>query len=390
MTVQRRIRCTVMRGGTSKGLFFHEDDLPAERELRDRVLLSAFGSPNPRQIDGLGGATSTTSKTAIISPATAEGVDVNYTFGQISVNSPLVDYRGNCGNISSAVGPFAIDEGLVPAEEPLTVVRILNTNTSKIIEAQVPVTNGCAAIEGDTQIAGVSGTGARIGLTFVDPGGSVTGRLLPTGRVRERLEVPGWGELEVSMVDAGNPAIFFRAADIGLTATEAPDELDARQDILDLFEMIRSAAAVAMGLADDVELATERTPAVPKVAAVASPAAYETATGEVISSEQVDLVARIMSMQRAHRAYALTGAVATAAAAALDGSVVAEVMRQGDRAQGELRLGHPAGPMSLAVEFAQGGPEPRLRVTVERTARRLMDGQVYVPARIWPDRKEDS
>jgi 2-methylaconitate cis-trans-isomerase PrpF len=380
-----------MRGGTSKGLFFYEKDLPPPGEWRDRVLLAAFGSPDPRQINGLGGATSTTSKAAIIAPANVEGIDVNYTFGQVSVNAPQVDYHANCGNISSAVGPFAVDEGLVPVEKPQTLVRIFNTNTGKLIEARVPVVDGgagspgLAAVEGETRIAGVPEPGACIAVTFVDPGGSVTGRLLPTGRVRERLTVSGWGKLEVSMVDAGNPAVFFRAADIGLKATEGPDELDGRQEILDLFEQIRCAAAVAMGLADDAATATKTTPSVPKVAAVAPPAAYRCTTGESIGAEELDLVALIMSMQRTHPAYALTGAVATSAAAALDGSIVAEVIGGTDKSHGRLRLGHPGGVMICGVAIDEEGPEPRLRVTVERTARRLMDGYVYVPARLWPE-----
>ena len=319
MSQQNKIPCTIIRGGTSKGVFFHEKDLPEDSSLRDEILLSAFGSPDPRQIDGLGGSYSVTSKAAIIGPGREPGIDVNYTFGQVSVTAPLVDYRGNCGNISSAVGPFAIDEGLVTAQEPVTTVRILNTNTGKIIEAEIPVVDGRAAIDGDCEIAGVPGTGARIRLGFVDPGGSVTGKLLPSGRTVDILNVPGLGEIQASLVDAGNPGVFVRAADVGLTATETAEELDTIPGMLDKLERIRSAAAVVMGFVDDVERATELSPAIPKMAVVAPSATYQVANG-LIHADAIDIVARIMTMQRTHRAYALTGAIALAAAASLPGT----------------------------------------------------------------------
>lgn len=385
MTSQKRIRCTIMRGGTSKGVFFHAQDLPADPDARDRVLLAAFGSPDPRQIDGLGGANSLTSKTAIIAPSRRAGADVDYTFGQVSIDAPLVDYRGNCGNISSAVGPFVIDEGLLSVQEPITTVRIFNTNTGKIIEAAVPVVDGATAVDGDCAIAGVPGRGAPINLTFVDPGGAVTGQLLPTGRPTDRLSIPDRGELEVSLVDAGNPAVFFRAQDVGLSATETPAELEAQPGVLALFEQIRSQAAVMMGLVDDAAQATEQSPAVPKVAAVGPPATYKSTAGDEVSAAAVDLVARTMSMQRPHRAYAITGAIALAAAAALPDTVVAGLLSPKFEAGGRLRMGHPAGTMALEVESAPGTPQPHLRVTVVRTARRLLDGHVYVPGRLWPD-----
>ncbi len=388
MSQQIKIPCTIMRGGTSKGVFFHEADLPEDRAARDQILLAAFGSPDPRQIDGLGGSYSTTSKAAIIGPGRRPGIDVNYTFAQVSVVAPLVDYVGNCGNVSSAVGPFAIDEGLVQAEAPVTKVHILNTNTDKVIEAEIPVTDGRAAIEGDCRIAGVPGTGARIRLGFVDPGGSVTGKLLPTGRAREVLVVPGLGEIEASLVDAGNPCAFVRAADVGLKATETPEELDAIPGVLDRLEHIRSVAAVAMGLVDDAGRATQLSPAVPKIAVVAPPITYRDVGGSMVRAEDVDLVARIMSLQRTHRAYALTGAIATAAAAGIPSTIVAEAMGQKGGASGPFRLGHAAGRMTLEVVTAQtNGHTQLLKVIAERTARRLMDGYVYVPKRVWAGAK---
>ncbi len=384
MSQQHKIACTIMRGGTSKGLFFHEADLPEDQALRDRILLAAFGSPDPRQINGLGGSYSTTSKAAIIGPGREPGVDVNYTFGQVSVTAPLVDYRGNCGNISAAVGPFAVDEGLVAIQEPVTTVRILNTNTGKVIEAEVPVVDGQAAVEGECQIAGVPGSGARIRLGFVDPGGSVTGKLLPTGRVKDTLTVPGLPDIEASLVDAGNPGVFVRAQDVGLTATETPEALDALPGMLERLERIRSVAAVAMGLVDEAELAAKLSPAVPKIAVVTSPTTYQTPTGSTIRADSVDVVARIMSMQRTHRAYALTGAIALAAAVSVPGSIVAEAIGGQPGAINQIRLGHPAGTMNLEVITAQtNGRLQLLKITAERTARRLLDGYVYVPRRVW-------
>ena len=213
--MQLKIKTVFMRGGTSRALFFRKEDLPSDPDVRARVVLAAYGSPDPygRQINGIGGATSTTSKVAIIGPATQPGVDVNYTFGQVDITRPLIDGRGNCGNISSAVGPYAIDEGLVKATDPVTHVRFLNTNTNKVIVAHVPTRHGKFDEEGDFAIDGIPGTGSKIVLEYLDPGGAVTGKLLPTGNVRDILDVPGVGQIEVSIVDAANPCVFWRFED---------------------------------------------------------------------------------------------------------------------------------------------------------------------------------
>ncbi|MBN1318755.1 MAG: PrpF protein, partial [Anaerolineales bacterium] len=219
---QKRIRCAFMRGGTSRGLFVMRNELPADPVMRDKVILRMYGSPDIRQIDGMGGADSLTSKLAIIGPPTRTDADVDYTFAQVSITKPLVDYKGNCGNISSAVGPFAIDQGLVEPVEPVTTVRIHQTNTDKLIIAQVPVVNGMARVEGDYKIDGVPGTGARIGLDFSDTAGAVTGSLLPTGHPMDRMDVPGVGPIDMTIVDAANPCVFVRAADLGIRGTETP------------------------------------------------------------------------------------------------------------------------------------------------------------------------
>src|SRR5436189_6031696 len=237
---QARVRAVYMRGGTSRCLVFHESDLPAAGPERDRILRTALGSPDPygRQLDGLGGGISSLSKACIIGPPSHPGADVDYTFAQVDVKRPVVDYKGNCGNCSSAVGPFAIDERLVKAVEGETLVRIHNTNTRKLIVAHVPVTDGEAAVEGDFELAGVPGRGARIALDFLDPGGAVTGRLLPTGHARDVVD-----GVEASLVDATNPIVFVRARDLGLTGAESPAAVDADRGVSERLEKIRTAAA---------------------------------------------------------------------------------------------------------------------------------------------------
>ncbi|AEG16618.1 PrpF protein [Desulfofundulus kuznetsovii DSM 6115] len=387
MREYEKIRCAIIRGGTSKGVFLLENDLPRDPETRDRVILAIFGSPDPRQINGLGGADSLTSKVAIIGRSSRPDADVDYTFGQVSITAPLVDYKGNCGNISSAVGPFAIDEGLVKAVEPVTTVRIFNTNTGKIIAAEVPVKDGRAVTEGDLAIDGVPGTGARITLNFLDSGGAVTGKLLPTGNLKDEITLSDGTRLTVSLVDAANPAVFFKAADLGLTGVELPDAINSNPQLLARIEEIRSIAAEMMGLAHRLE-ATAKSPAVPKIVFVSPPCAYRTSDGRVIEAGQIDLVARTMSMQKMHKAFAVTGGICTSTAAKLEGTVVSEVLGPSARRGKVVRLGHPSGTLEFEIEITRdAGGNPRLeKAAVARTARRIMDGFVYVPRRIfWPE-----
>ena len=385
--MQRRVRAVVMRGGTSRAVFFHPADLPSDATLRDRVILTIFGGGDPygRQIDGLGGAVSTTSKAAMIGPPSVPDADVDYTFGQVSVTTPLVDYGGNCGNISSAVGPFAIEEGMVRATDPLTTVRIWQTNTHKRIIARVPTTGGLPQVEGDFAIDGVPGTGAMILLEFLDPGGSMTGRLLPTGQPTDTLDVPGIGRITVSLVDVANPLVFVRPADLGLSGLEMPDRIDGDPALLARIEEIRAQAAVRMGLAKTAEEATDRSPGVPKLALASPPAAYTSTKGSPVAAERVDLVGRIMSMGRLHRSYALTGAICTAVAAQVEGTVVHAVARAGPDGERTVRIGHPAGVIEVgAVVTRQEGTWRAERVITGRTARRLMEGYALVPASVWP------
>lgn len=375
------IPAVIMRGGTSKGVFFHERDLPDDPAVRERVILAAFGSPDPygRQIDGLGGATSTTSKVAIIAPHSGDA-DISYTFGQVGIDRPLVDGRGNCGNISSAVGPFAVDEGLVPVREGITEVCFLNTNTKKRIVAHVPVEGGRFAHEGEFAIPGIPGTASRIQLDYLDPGGAVTGRLLPTGNVTDTLDVPGVGPITVSIVDAANPLVFCLFSDLGLTGREQPADIDADAGLLRRLEAVRAQASVAAGIAGTAREASSDVPSVPKLAMVSPPSEYVRLDGSVADPDGIDLVAKMMSMGMAHRAYPLTGAICTTVAAGIPGTVVADALRAA-RDDGAVRLGHPSGTMSLAASLRQDGAGDWTvdKVSADRTARRLMEGVVHVP-----------
>jgi 2-methylaconitate cis-trans-isomerase PrpF len=371
--MQEGIPVTIMRGGSSRALVFHTRDLPADTAEQDRIFLAALGCPDPdcRQVDGLGGTSSTTNKVAIVGPSEQPGVDVDYSFAQLAMDRDFVDRRGSCGNISAAIGPFAIEEGLVPATEPTTTVTIRNTNTERLIVAHVPTAGGRFACEGDYTIPGVPGCGARVGLEFVDPAGSVTGRLLPTGREREVLSVPGVGDVEVSLVDAANPVAFLRFEAVGLEPSVRPERIDGDPELLARIEAVRAAACVAMGLASDPAEATAAVPAVPKLIFVAP------------GDGEADLVTTGMSMGRVHRALQVTGAVCVAAAAAVPGSVVHDALGSpAARERLPLRLRHPAGVMDVdATVRTAEAPDRRVeRVGVGRTARRVMAGTVYVPA----------
>ena len=310
-------RCTIMRGGTSKGIFLMEKDLPRDSGLRDRIILAVFGSPDLRQIDGLGGADSLTSKLAIISPAKEQGRDIHYTFGAVGIDQSFVDYSANCGNISSAVGPFAIDQGLVKAEEPFTVVRIFNTNTQKMIFARVPVKKGKVVSDGDYVIDGVPGTGARIDLSFFDPGGATTGRLLPTGNVVDEVLLDSGEKVLLTIVDAGNPTAFFLAKDLGLGGQSFRMSLIRANKNRTRMEAIRKRVAELMGISLN--------PSIPKVAFIAPPQTHKTLTLAEIQKEEIDFIARAMAMGKMHKVFPVTGGIPAAIAAVLPGSVVYEI-----------------------------------------------------------------
>lgn len=384
MEIQELIRCTIMRGGTSKGIFFHRNDLPKDEALRDKVILRIFGAPDRREIDGLGGADPLTSKVCIIGPSTRPDCDVDYLFGQVSLSEPMIDWKSNCGNLSSAVGPFAIDEGLVQAVAPVTKVRIHQVNTAKVIVAEIPVRGNRAEVEGDHAIDGVPGSGAELILDWADSAGSLTGKLLPTGNVTDVLSVEGVGDVEVSLVDAAMPVVFIDAAALGLRGSETPQQIDGNRSLLEKIERIRGFAAVKMGLCEDWKKATQQVPYSPFFAICAAPVAYENwTTGETIPAEAVDLVVRLLFMQQMHKTYPVTGTTCTVVASMIPGTVANHLARPGVIEKGCLRIGHPAGVIAPEgkVIYENGGYVVK-RATVDRTARCLMRGYALIPRSI--------
>ncbi len=376
-----KIPAVLMRGGTSKGVYLMESDLPADRGLRDQVILAIYGSPDIRQINGVGGADPLTSKVAIIAPSTRENVDVDYTFGYVGIKDAVVDYEGNCGNMSSGVGPFAIQQGMVGITEPITKVRIYNTNTKKIIEAEIPVKDGEVVTEGNYAIDGVPGTGAKIVLNFLNSGGSKTGKLLPTGNVVDEIVLKDGKKVRVSLVDAANPSVFVKATDIGLTGIELPQDTEANPEILEIMEDIRTTAAVMMGLATNKEAVG---PAVPKVAFVAAPQDYVTINGSKVTASNIDLVARTKALAVMHKAYAVTGGICVSTAALIEGTVVYEIVGEQAKTSGTVRLGHPSGILDFEINLEKNEGNWHLdKAGVSRTARPIMDGHVYVSRRVF-------
>lgn len=375
----KAFKVVIHRGGTSKGIFIKENELPREPEARDRVIRGIFGTPDKREIDGLGGADVLTSKLAIIGPPSREDADVDYTFAQVSFDSELVDYGGNCGNISAAVGPFAIDEGMVKAVEPITRVRIHQTNTNCILVADVPVKDGKAQSEGDCRIDGVPGTGARIMLDFSDTVGSTTGRLLPTGHPVDTVHVEGFGDFEVSIVDAGNVLVFIEAESLGLKGTESCEEIERNKALTDLIEAIRATCTVKIGMAASVEEATRKSAYVPFFAIVSRPADYQAAlSGRTIRADEVDIVSRLSFMLHMHKTYPGTGTVCTGAAARIPGTLVYRQLSAQARERGMLRIGHPGGIILVDAQAENEEGTRFSRLAYERTARRIMEGLCYV------------
>lgn len=368
-----------MRGGTSRAVMFHARDLP-DRSEWDPVFLAAMGSPDPngRQLNGMGGGISSLSKVCVLAPSERDDADIDYTFAQVQIRDPRVDYRSNCGNMSSAVGPFAVDEGLMRPNGDTAVVRIFNTNTRKIIRSTFPLLDGRAATDGELAIPGVAGTGAPVRLDFLAPGGATTGRLLPTGHAVDRLDVPGVGPIEVSLVDAANACVFVRARDLGLQGCELPEELERDPELLDRLQSVRRQASIAMGIAkDDAEARTVA--AVPIIGFVAPAMDAPTLSGDPIAAAQVDLTARFLSNGQPHRALPLTASLCTAVAANIADTVVAEALTPSAGAQ--VRIGMPSGILTVGAEVERDGAGQWIAHSgaFYRTARRLFDGRIYVP-----------
>lgn len=381
-----KIRAAIIRGGTSKGIFILENELPLDPIIRDKVILSIYGGTDERQIDGLGGADSLTSKLAIIKVSSRNDADIDFTFGQVGVGTGVIDYNSNCGNIISGVGPFAIDEGLIAAREPYTIVKIYNTNTNSIIEAKVPVKSGKSISTGDYAIDGVPGEGAKIFLNFTNADGAKTGKLFPTSKRKEML-FTDIGEFEVSIVDVAAPVVFVKANQVGLLGTELHTELD--DEHLIMLEKIRSAAAEKLGFVDNRFNATKVTPSSPKVIMVSPPQTYTNMNKEVVRQNNINLTARAMSMQKMHKTFPVTGGLCTAAASLLKGTVIYECNNNPNN--NEISIGHPSGIMDFIIELSDdGGKVSFKRAAVARTARRLMEGYAYVPNELYWGQQKNS
>ncbi|WP_159660993.1 2-methylaconitate cis-trans isomerase PrpF [Alcanivorax xiamenensis] len=383
---QIRIPATYMRGGTSKGVFFNLQDLPeAARvpgEARDKLLLRVIGSPDPygKHTDGMGGATSSTSKTVILSKSEKPDHDVDYLFGQVSIDQPFIDWSGNCGNLTAAVGSFAISNGLVdPARIPengTVVVRIWQANIEKTIIAHVPVTNGAVQETGDFELDGVTFPAAEVQIEFMDPADG-DGAMFPTGNRVDELDVPGIGTLNATLINAGIPTIFVNAADIGYTGTELQGDINENAEALARFETIRAHGAVRMGLIKDISEAAARQHT-PKVAFVAPPASYTSSSGKAVSTDDVDLLVRALSMGKLHHAMMGTAAVAIGTAAAIPGTLVNLAAGGGER--NAVRFGHPSGTLRVGAEAAEvNGEWTATKAIMSRSARVLMEGWVRVP-----------
>jgi probable AcnD-accessory protein PrpF len=388
---QLRIPAVYMRGGTSKGVFFLAHDLPADPAERDRLLMRVIGSPDRygKQTDGMGGATSSTSKVVILAKSTRPDCDVDYLFGQVAIDRPLVDWSGNCGNLSAAVGPFALGAGLLegPADGE-AVVRIWQANISKKIIAHVPMQGGEVRELGDFELDGVAFPAAEVKLEFLDPAddgeggeggaGGGGGATFPTGNHIDVLDVLGVGKVEATLINAGNPTVFVDAASLGLKGTELQGDVNGDKALLARAEAVRALGTVMMGDARTPEEATAKRPHTPKLAFVARPAGYTASDGRAVAAGSIDFLARIFSMGVLHHAMTGTGAVAIAAAAAIPGTIVHRVAPAG--ADGRVRFGHPSGTLRVGAEVRRHGEHWQVgKVMMSRSARRLMEGWVRVP-----------
>jgi len=387
---QIKIPATYMRGGTSKGVFFSLLDLPAVAQVpgaaRDALLLRVIGSPDPyeKQIDGMGAATSSTSKTVIVSKSLHADHDVDYLFGQVAIDKPFVDWSGNCGNLSAAVGSFAVSSGLVDAaripRNGTAVVRIWQANIGKTIIAHVPITDGEVQETGDFELDGVTFPAAEVQLEFLNPAADeegAGGSMFPTGNLVDDLEVPGVGTLNVTMINAGIPTIFVNARDIGYSGAELQNDINSDPKALAMFETIRAHGALRMGLIDKLEDAARRQHT-PKVAFVAPPAAYVSSSGKPVSAQSVDLLVRALSMGKLHHAMMGTAAVAIGTAAAIPGTLVN--LAAGGELRSAVRFGHPSGTLRVGAEARQvDGQWTVTKAIMSRSARVLMEGWVRVP-----------
>lgn len=373
-----KIPCIYMRGGTSKGAMFLKKDLPEDRSLWDDIFLKVMGGPDPKQIDGLGGTVSSNNKILIVSSSTREDIDVEYLVAQVVVGEPVVDYSANCGNMTSAVGPFSIWQGLVKAESPVTKVRMLNLNTNKVIEEYVPTRDGIVEETGECAIAGIDGTGAELKVNFLSPGGAKTGKLLPTGQAADIISIEGLGQISVSVIDISNVFVFVHSSDIGIKGDELPAKLNGDKRLMDTIECIRGTVAQKIGLVDKWEEAATRTAGSPKLVILAPPTDYTDISGRPVKKEDMDICVRVVSVGAVHKASPLTGATAIGGAAFIEGCIMQKYLAGADLTD-SLRIGHPSGVMKVYVDYETVNGEIDFKgIAGQRTARKIMDGYVYI------------
>ena len=370
----KQVDCSLYRGGSSKAAFFLESDLPVSDEERALIFQKIMGGNDPKQIDGLGGAQIVTSKVAVVGPSSQPFCDVDYTFVQVYPNRPGVDTSANCGNISSAVAMFAIEKGLVSPREGKTTVRIYNTNTGKVISETLETPEAAVVYEGDFRIPGVPGTGSRIELSFEDPSGAITGKLLPTGHAVDYIALPSGKSVPISVVDCSSLFVFVPMEELGLNGHETIGELERNQQLLDDLEYLRGLAAVLLGMTDTPEHATERLTALPKIALVGGPADYQTSDETQIGREEMDLRICMMTLGKPHKSFAVTGAMCTAGAASVPGSVVNNLCSAGP-GKTVIRLANPAGVMETGIVLDKNSSI--LSAIAYRTARLLMSGRAF-------------
>jgi 2-methylaconitate isomerase len=381
---QTAIPAVYMRGGTSKGVFFHAESLPADPALRDKLLLRIIGSPDPygQQIDGMGGATSSTSKVVVVGASTVPGCEVDYSFGQVAIDKPVIDWSGNCGNLTSAVGPFAITQGIIASPRQGTaIVRLRHRELNARIVAHIPMSNGSVVEDGDFELDGVTFPAAEIIVEFLNPSNESAGvSVFPTGRPLDQLDIPGVGLIDVTMINAGNPAVFIAAEQVGLRGDEMQKDINSDPALLAKLEAIRSRAAVLMGLAATAEEATAVRLHTPKIAFLARPTRYTASNGKVVDPSTIHLNARIISMGKLHHAMTGTGAIALSAAAAIPGTVAQRFL---DTPATRVTFGHPSGTMTAGAEVESNGDVWTIvKAVMSRSARRLMQGHVLVPTRL--------
>lgn len=375
----RKFKTVFMRGGTSKGCMFLKKDLPENREEWDSIFLQAMGDPDPKQIDGLGGTVSSNNKIVIVWKSDKPGIDVEYLVGQVIVGKSQVDYKSNCGNMTAAVGPFAVEEGLVEVTEPITTVHLFNCNTEKYIDVTVPCEDGTFAEEGDCAIAGVDGTAPELNVNFLNPAGAKTGKLLPTGKPLDILDIPGLGKIEATILDVSNPMVMVKAEDVGLKGTELPEEVNANKEACDLLEKIRGTAARMMGFATDLEDATKNSPAVPKVGVFTRPITFSNLENEEVEAETMDACVRVISVFKCHKACPLTSASAISVAAFMEGTLIQKVLGKPAPEKKTVRIGHPSGVMTMLPDLEEQAGEIIVKgVAVQRTARRIMEGTLFI------------